>query len=162
MGKTFLVKMNLIAIGTHMPTWVATSFIEYQKRLPKECKLNLIEITQSQRTKNSNTAQLIAAEGKKILATIPKKSRVIALDEKGELWNTKQLAEKLQRWQLEAQDISFLIGGPDGLSISCLKHAAHTWSLSPLTLPHMLVRIIVAEQLYRAWSLLKKHPYHRE
>ena len=154
--------LHLIAVGTRMPSWVNTGFAEYQKRFSAECKLNLITITPAQRTKNSNVAQLVVEEGKKIIASIPKQSRVIALDEKGKLWNTKQVADALQRWQLERQDISLLIGGPDGLSEDCLNSAEHIWSLSPLTLPHPLVRIIVAEQLYRAWSLLKNHPYHRD
>ncbi len=162
MGSSCVVKLNLIAVGIHMPTWVAEGFAEYQKRLTKECKLNLITITPSQRTKNSNIQQLVAAEEKKILAAIPKQSQKIALDVQGTMWSTKQLAENLQQWQLNSQNISFLIGGPDGLGTECLSSAKHIWSLSPLTLPHMLVRIIVAEQLYRAWSFLKGHPYHRD
>ena len=154
--------LHLISVGNRMPVWVSEGFEEYQKRLASECKLNLITITPAQRTKNSHVPQLVAEEGKKIAVAIPKQSRVIALDEKGQLWNTKQLAQALQCWQLERQDMSFLIGGADGLSADCLNSAEHIWSLSPLTLPHPLVRIIVAEQLYRAWSLLKRHPYHRE
>ncbi len=154
--------LHLIAVGTHMPLWVNEGFKDYQKRLMSECKLNLITITPGQRTKNSKVSQLVEEEGKKIRAILPKQSRVIALDERGELWNTKQLAEKLQRWQIERQDMSLLIGGPDGLSKDCLNRAEHIWSLSPLTFPHPLVRIIVAEQLYRAWTLLKGHPYHRD
>lgn len=153
--------LHLIAVGTRMPLWVTEGFKGYQKRLPNECKLNLISITPSKRTKHSKVAPLVEEEGKKIAAAIPKHSRVIALAEQGTLWNTKQLAEALQRWQLERQDMSLLIGGPDGLSKDCLNKAERCWSLSPLTLPHPLVRIIVAEQLYRAWSLLKHHPYHR-
>ena len=162
MGDTLLMKLNLIAVGTHMPKWIAEGFAEYQKRLSKECKINLIEIAPNQRTKNSNVAQLIAAEEKKIFAAAPKQSQRIALNVQGTMWSTKQLAEKLQQWQLNSQDISFMIGGPDGLGPECLSSAKHIWSLSPLTLPHMLVRIIVVEQLYRAWSFLKGHPYHRD
>ena len=99
---------------------------------------------------------------KKILAALPKGSRIIALDAKGTLWNTQQLAQFLQHFQLSRGAISFLIGGPDGLGQTCLNHAERIWSLSPLTFPHALVRVMVAEQLYRAWSLLKGHPYHRE
>ena len=154
--------INLIAVGTRCSQWAETGFQDYQKRLPAECKLNLITIPLSKRNKNSEISKHIAEEEKKILAAIPKRSRIIALDVQGQMWNTQQLAQSLQRWQLERQDISLLIGGPDGLGDACTKIAERIWSLSSLTLPHALVRIIVAEQLYRAWSLLSNHPYHRE
>lgn len=154
--------IHLIAVGTRCTSWAETGFEDYQKRLPAECKLNLISIPLSKRNKNSLISKHIAEEEKKILAAIPKRSRVIALDVKGQMWNTQQLAQSLQQWQLERQDISLLIGGPDGLGDACINHAERIWSLSPLTLPHALVRIVVAEQLYRAWSLLSGHPYHRE
>lgn len=154
--------INLIAVGTRCSQWAETGFQDYQKRLPAECKLNLITIPLSKRNKNSEISKHIAEEEKKILAAIPKRSRIIALDVQGQMWNTQQLAQSLQRWQLERQDVSLLIGGPDGLGDACTKIAERIWSLSPLTLPHALVRIVVAEQLYRAWSLLSNHPYHRE
>ena len=154
--------INLIAVGTRCTQWAETGFQDYQKRLPAECRLNLISIPLSKRNKNSEISKHIAEEEKKILAAIPKRSRIIALDVQGQMWNTQQLAQSLQRWQLERQDVSLLIGGPDGLGDTCIKNAERIWSLSPLTLPHALVRIVVAEQLYRAWSLLTNHPYHRE
>ncbi|HEY2567466.1 MAG TPA: 23S rRNA (pseudouridine(1915)-N(3))-methyltransferase RlmH [Candidatus Aquirickettsiella sp.] len=154
--------INLIAVGTRCSQWAETGFQDYQKRLPAECKLNLITIPLRKRNKNSEISKHIAEEEKKILAAIPKRSRIIALDVQGQMWNTQQLAQSLQRWQLERQDISLLIGGPDGLGDACTKIAERIWSLSSLTLPHALVRIVVAEQLYRAWSLLSNHPYHRE
>ncbi|MEN9916184.1 MAG: ribosomal large subunit methyltransferase [Pseudomonadota bacterium] len=154
--------IHLIAVGTKCTQWAEMGFQDYQKRLPIECKLNLITIPLSKRSKNSEIPKHIAEEEKKILAAIPKRSRIIALDVRGQMWNTQQLAHALQEWQLERQAISLLIGGPDGLGDSCIKKAERIWSLSPLTLPHALVRIIVAEQLYRAWSLLNNHPYHRE
>lgn len=154
--------INLIAVGTRCSPWAETGFQDYQKRLPVECKLNLMTIPLSKRSKNSEISKHIAEEEKKILAAVPKRSRIIALDVQGQMWNTQQLAQSLQQWQLERQDISLLIGGPDGLGVACIKKAERIWSLSPLTLPHALVRIIVAEQLYRAWSLLTHHPYHRE
>lgn len=154
--------INLIAVGTRITLWADNGFKDYQKRLPPECKLKLVQIPLSKRTKNSRISQHIEEEEKKILAAIPKKSRVIALDVMGQMWNTQQLAQSLQQWQLERQDISLLIGGPDGLGSTCLSKAERIWSLSALTLPHALVRILVAEQLYRAWSLLQGHPYHRE
>lgn len=154
--------IHLIAVGTRCTAWAEAGFLDYQKRLPGECKLNLITIPLSKRNKNSQISKHIAEEEKKILAAIPKRSRVIALDVKGQMWNTQQLAQSLQQWQLERQDVSLLIGGPDGLGDTCLNQAERIWSLSPLTLPHALVRIVVAEQLYRAWSLLSNHPYHRD
>lgn len=154
--------INLIAVGSRCSQWAETGFQDYQKRLPAECKLNLITIPLSKRGKNSEISKHIAEEEKKILAAIPKRSRIIALDVQGQMWNTQQLAQSLQRWQLERQDVSLLIGGPDGLGDACKKIAERIWSLSSLTLPHALVRIVVAEQLYRAWSLLSNHPYHRE
>ena len=153
--------INLIAVGSRCSQWAESGFQDYQKRLPTECKLNLITIPLSKRNKNSEISKHIAEEEKKILAAIPKRSRIIALDVQGQMWNTQQLAQSLQRWQLERYDVSLLIGGPDGLGDACTKIAERIWSLSPLTLPHALVRIVVAEQLYRAWSLLNGHPYHR-
>jgi 23S rRNA (pseudouridine1915-N3)-methyltransferase len=156
------MQFHLIAVGSRMPTWITKGFQEYQNRLSSACKLNLITIASPKRTKHSNVLQLLVKEEEKILTAIPKQSRVIALDEKGILLNTKQLAQKLKQWQLEKPDTALLIGGPDGLGKRCLNHAEYSWSLSPLTLPHPLVRIIVAEQLYRAWTLLQGHPYHRD
>lgn len=155
------MKIHVIAVGKHMPDWVNTAYHEYAKRLPAECSLRLIEVNAGKRTKNHDTVRLIQQEGELMLAAIPKGSRVIALDVLGHSWDTPKLSQQLKTWLAGGQDISLLIGGPDGLSPNCL-HAANTkWSLSPLTLPHPLVRVIVAEQLYRAWSILKGHPYHR-
>lgn len=155
------MKINLIAVGKHMPGWVETAYHEYAKRLPSECSLRLIEITAGRRTRNSDTAKLMRQEGELMLAAIPKGNRVIALDALGHSWDTPKLSHQLKTWLGCGQDISLLVGGPDGLSDNCLHAAEIKWSLSPLTLPHPLVRIIVAEQLYRAWSILKGHPYHR-
>ena len=154
--------IHLIAVGTRLALWAEQGFKAYQKRFPPECKLDLISIPLAKRTKNSRAAQSVEDEEKKILAAIPKRSRIIALDCRGQMWSTQQLAQSLQQWQLERQDISLLIGGPDGLGPNCLSGAEQVWSLSALTLPHALVRILVAEQLYRAFSLLQGHPYHRE
>ena len=154
--------IHLIAVGTKCTQWAEMGFQDYQKRLPAECKLNLITIPASKRSKKSEISKHIAEEEKKILAAIPKRSRIIALAIQGQMLNTQQLAQTLQQWQLERQNVSLLIGGPDGLGNCCIKKAELIWSLSPLTLPHALVRIVIAEQLYRAWSLLNNHPYHRE
>ena len=125
-------------------------------------QLNLIEIPLSQRTKNSNIKKNIQEEGKKIIAKIPKDTLVIALDEHGEQWSSTELATRFRAWQIAWKNMSIIIGGPDGLSEECLKKASLKWSLSKLTFPHQLVRVILIEQLHRAWSILNNHPYHRE
>lgn len=153
--------ISLIAMGTKMPNWVNEGYMEYAKRLPSDFKLNLVEIITRKRTKESETARLQQQEGDHMLAAIPKQNFVIALDVKGELWDTHQLAHHLQTWHDESQNISLLIGGPEGLAPACLSRANKKWSLSPLTFPHPLVRVVVAEQLYRAWSIITNHPYHR-
>lgn len=155
------MKINLIAVGTKMPAWVQQGFNEYIKRLPPEFHFNLIEIPAIKRTKNINPEKVIQQEGELILAAIPKNQHIIALDRIGKSWSTEQLAQQLQQWQEQSKDISLLIGGPEGLSPKCLALAETKWSLSQLTFPHPLVRIIIAEQLYRAWSILHHHPYHR-
>ena len=144
-----------------MPTWIGSGFFEYAKRLPKNYQLNLIEIPALKRTKSTNVKQIIEEEGLQLLATAPKNTLIIALDEHGKEWTTLELTKKLDTWHNEQQDISLLIGGPDGLSSDCLRKAQATWSLSKLTLPHQLVKIFIAEQIYRAWSIINKHPYHR-
>lgn len=156
------MKVNIIAVGKRMPAWVNTGYEEYAKRLTGVLSLNLIEIPLSPRTKNGNINNLLQKEGTLMLANITAQHTVVALDVKGQAWDTPALAQKLQRWQIEGNDISLLVGGPDGLAASCLQRANLRWSLSPLTFPHPIVRIILIEQLYRAWSILKGHPYHRD
>ncbi len=155
------MKLNLLAVGTKMPTWVTEGFQEYQKRLPRECCLVLQEIAPAKRTKTGSAEQWKKEEGERILAAIPANQRVIALDVKGKAWSTEQLAEQLTFWQADGRDVSLLVGGPDGLTQECLQRADQKWSLSALTLPHPLVRIVMAEQLYRAWTVTQNHPYHR-
>lgn len=145
-----------------MPTWVSFGFSEYTKRLPKNYQLSLIEVPALKRTKSANVKQIIKEEGLQLLAAAPKNTLIIALDEHGKEWTTLELTKKLNTWYNEQQDISLLIGGPDGLSSDCLQKAQVTWSLSKLTLPHQLVKIFIAEQIYRAWSIINKHPYHRD
>lgn len=142
------MKINLISIGDKTPAWIKTAYQEYVKRLPKECVLNLIEIS----SKKSEA---------EILKKISSRSYLIALDEHGECWNTRQLADHIKQWQMLGLEITLLIGGADGLSETLLKKAHKIWSLSPLTFPHMFVRVIIAEQIYRALSILSNHPYHR-
>lgn len=156
------MKMQLICVGQKMPQWVSQGFQEYSKRLPSHLKLELVEIALPHRHKNADISRLMDEEGEKMLTAITPQTNVIALDERGQLWNTQQLAAQLQQWMNEGNNLALLVGGPDGLSQNCLKRARQKWSLSPLTLPHPLVRVVIAEQLYRAWSLLNHHPYHRE
>ena len=144
-----------------MPGWVKTGYAEYAGRLPRECALNLVEISAGKRGGNADVARLVRAEGERLLAAAPAHSRIIALDERGQEWNTVELAERFASWLQEGRDLSLLVGGPDGLDAICRQRAEQLWSLSRLTLPHPLVRVVVAEQLYRAWSLLHRHPYHR-
>ena len=155
------MQIHLISVGTRMPLWVQQGFDDYTKRLPREFALKLLEVQMKKRTKNCDIQRLVATEGKQILSLIPPAALVIAMDLSGEQWSTKQLASALDAWQLEYRHVALLVGGPDGLSKECLDRANRRWSLSGLTFPHPLVRIIIAEQLYRSWTLLKNHPYHR-
>ncbi|WP_428609392.1 23S rRNA (pseudouridine(1915)-N(3))-methyltransferase RlmH [Sedimenticola sp.] len=153
--------IHLISVGNKMPRWVQEGYREYAKRLPAECALNLIEITPGHRGKSADVKRTIREEGERMLKAIPKGCRIIALDVQGRSWNTEQLSDQLGEWMGAGPDIALLVGGPEGLAEACLSQANGRWSLSPLTLPHPLVRVVLAEQLYRAWSLLRNHPYHR-
>lgn len=144
-----------------MPSWVKQGYEEYAKRFPPSCTLELVEIPAEKRTKQSDINRLIQREGEKILSTIKPNHRVIALDVNGKSWSTTLLAQHLAAWHHEGRNIDLLIGGPDGLANDCLQKAEMKWSLSPLTLPHPLVRILLAEQLYRALTIMQGHPYHR-
>jgi 23S rRNA (pseudouridine1915-N3)-methyltransferase len=152
---------HLIAVGKRMPAWIRTGHEEYAKRFPPECRLHLIEIEASKRGKNFPIDRMLHEEGQRMLNAIPKNSFVVALEIHGKQWDTQKLSEQFRYWQQHGRDVVFLIGGPEGLSPACLARAEQRWSLSLLTLPHPLVRVIVAEQLYRAYSLLQGHPYHR-
>ena len=155
------MRIHMLAVGTKMPAWVYTGTEEYLQRMPPQCQLLVREITAEKRTKNSDLQRIRQLEGEKLLAAIPDGSLVITLDVKGKSWSTEQLATQLDQWMMSGRDVSLLIGGPEGLSPACLQRAELSWSLSPLTFPHPLVRIVVAEQLFRAWSILTNHPYHR-
>jgi len=144
-----------------MPGWVNTGTEEYAGRMPPQCQLLIREIAAEKRTKNSDLNRIRQSEGEKLLAAIPDGNLVITLDVKGKPWSTEQLAQQLDSWMMSGRDVSLLVGGPEGLSPACLQRAEQSWSLSPLTFPHPLVRIVVAEQLFRAWSILTNHPYHR-
>lgn len=144
-----------------MPVWITDAYSEYAKRLPRECELVLREIAPGKRGKTADIARVTEDEGDRMLATLPRDAHVVALDVAGKEWSTPELAETLARWLESGRDVALLVGGPDGLSPACLKRADQRWSLSKLTFPHPVVRIILAEQIYRAWSILQHHPYHR-
>lgn len=155
------MKLQLVSVGTKPPGWLSTGFEEYNKRLPAELKIQLREIPVARRSASASTQQLIDKEGEQMLACLKKDMRVVALDIEGENWSTMIMAKKMEAWQMEGQDLSFMIGGPDGMSAACGARANHRWSLSRLTLPHFLVRVLVAEQIYRCWTLMNNHPYHK-
>jgi 23S rRNA (pseudouridine1915-N3)-methyltransferase len=153
--------IRILAIGNKMPSWVNEGFQDYVKRFTSGCSLELYEIPAEKRSKNVDIPRIVERESEKLLAAVKPTHHVIALDVKGLAWTTQQLAEELKTWQTDGRHVDLLIGGPDGLSKTCLQKVHGKWSLSSLTLPHPLVRIILAEQLYRAVSILQNHPYHR-
>jgi 23S rRNA (pseudouridine1915-N3)-methyltransferase len=144
-----------------MPGWVEEGCTEYTKRLSGDISLELVEITAGKRSKGADLARLKEQEGDALLAALKPQERVIALDVLGRTLSTEDMAATLREWQVDGRPAALLIGGPEGLSRAVLERADEKWSLSRLTLPHPLVRIVIAEQIYRAWSLLKGHPYHR-
>ena len=161
------MKITIIAAGNKMPAWVVENSNEYIKRLPKDCDVKLIEVPITKRAKNISTGILKKKDTEKILSMVPSNSFVIAMDERGDAITTKQLSDKLIQWQSNSQNLCFLIGGPDGFDYSVSSQLKRQWpdwtfSLSNLTLPHPIVRVILVEQIYRAWSVLSGHPYHRE
>lgn len=144
-----------------MPAWVADGVGEYSKRLPAELNFEVTEIALGKRGKGADLKRAIKLEGEQMLAAIGERDHVIALDVQGKSWTTEGLATHLADWQREGDSICLLVGGPDGLAPACLQRARQRWSLSALTMPHPLVRIVLAEQLYRAWTINNNHPYHR-
>lgn len=143
-----------------MPAWVTAGFEDYAQRLPRELKLELVELPLAVRGKNADLERAKQAEGDKLLERSAGCTRVM-LDERGASWSSTELANRLQVWMQQGRDVALLIGGPDGHAAEVHAAAQERWSLSRLTLPHALVRVLVAEQLYRAWSLTANHPYHR-
>jgi|TARA_B100000959_G_scaffold287402_1_gene371784 23S rRNA (pseudouridine1915-N3)-methyltransferase len=144
-----------------MPAWVQEGVEEYQKRLSRDLGLNIIQVPLSKRSKSQSIDQSIKNEGAGLLNKVPPNNYLVAMDIRGTLITTEQLAGRLDSFRTQGQNLSLLIGGPDGLARACLEQADESWSLSGLTLPHPLVRVLVTEQLYRAVSILKGHPYHR-
>lgn len=153
--------IHLIAVGNKMPTWVSTGYQEYAKRLPAECALKLVEIAPAHRSRRGNVARILREEGERLLKAVPRGCQLLALDVGGRQWSSEQLANQLGHRMADGSDLALLVGGPEGLDPVCLEQAHGRWSLSPLTLPHPLVRVLLAEQIYRAWSILRHHPYHR-
>lgn len=164
MGSVYAPRMQiqLITIGNKMPGWVQAGYEEYAKRLPRECELVLKEIAPGKRGKNSDAARIVKDEGDRMITAIGKDCHVVTLDVPGKPWSTLELSQALKRWLESGRNVALLIGGPEGLSDDAKRLSRESWSLSNLTFPHTLVRVIVAEQIYRAWSILNNHPYHRE
>ncbi|PWV74899.1 MULTISPECIES: 23S rRNA (pseudouridine(1915)-N(3))-methyltransferase RlmH [Halomonas] len=155
------MRVRLLAVGTRMPAWVTEGVEEYRKRLPRDFALEVEEIAPGQRGKNADIPRAIAQEAERIRARLRGDEHVVALEVGGKPWSTEQLATHAEAWRLDGRDVALLVGGPDGLEPGLSAAADQRWSLSPLTLPHPLVRILLAEQLYRAWTLMVGHPYHR-
>ena len=155
------MKARLIAVGERAPAWVSEGFSEYQKRLSHWLPLELTEIAPGIRGKGRDAARAQLDEGQRVIAALPKNAHVVLLEGRGKNYSSEQLADRLQYWRQQGRDLALLIGGPEGHSPEVLARADEQWSIGALTLPHMLVRLIVAEQVYRAASLLANHPYHR-
>ncbi len=156
------MRILVIAVGNRMPAFVTMGFQEYQKRFPREMSLELVEIPMGHRGKNADVEKLTAQEGRLMLAQVPKGALIVTLDIPGKMYSTPELAEEVRSWKMSGRDVAILIGGPEGLSPECKRAAEKSWSLSRLTMPHPLVRIVMAESLYRAWSITANLPYHRE
>lgn len=157
------MKLAILAVGHRMPAWVNDAFGEYAKRMPREMPLQLKELKPAQRSSAAgDIARWLQAEAERITAALPQDALRVVLDERGRSFPTRTLADHLERWRSDGRDVAFIIGGADGLDDTVKSRADLLWSLSPLTLPHGLVRVVLAEQLYRASSLLSGHPYHRD
>ena len=156
------MKLLIVAVGHKMPDWIAAGCQEYTKRMPREASIQIIEIKPEPRSGGKTREQLTAAEAGRIEAALPNGCRIIALDERGDDLTTVKLSQQLDKWLGDGRDVALLIGGADGLAASIKDRADGMIRLSSLTLPHAVARLLLCEQLYRAWSLLKGHPYHRE
>ncbi|MDD2914155.1 MAG: 23S rRNA (pseudouridine(1915)-N(3))-methyltransferase RlmH [Gallionella sp.] len=156
------MKLLIVSVGHKMPDWITAGFNEYAKRMPREAKIELAEIKPEPRTTGKTTAQIMEAEAQRIQSALPQNCLRIALDERGAQTTTKQLAAQMQEWMREGRDVAFIVGGADGLHDSVKRSAQQLLAVSAFTLPHAFVRVLLAEQLYRAHSLMHNHPYHRE
>ena len=155
------MQLVIAAVGHKMPAWIDTGFTEYAKRMPPDCRIVLREIKPVDRSGSRSAETVMAMERSRIEAVIPKGSRVVALDERGKDLTSAQLAKNLAQWQQGGTDVTFVIGGADGLDAQFKQQADMLLRISSLTLPHGMVRVLLAEQLYRAWSIIQNHPYHR-
>lgn len=155
------MKLIVAAVGNRMPAWVETAWDDYARRMPPDCALELREIKPEPRTTGKTPAQMMAAEARRIEAALPPQALRIALDERGRDLTTMALSQTLEQWRAGGRDVAFLVGGPDGLDAALKASCASMIRLSSLTLPHPMVRVVLGEQLYRAWAILTNHPYHR-
>lgn len=156
------MQIDLIAVGKRMPDWIESAIKEYRKRLPKQIQLNIIEINPANRSRKNSTDNYKLEEQERIVSAIRPDSLIVVLDETGKQCSSKELAVTLRAWADEQQSVSLIIGGADGVSEELKRRAQWLWSLSSLTLPHGLVRALLVEQIYRAWTITSNHPYHRE
>lgn len=156
------MKLLIVAVGHKMPAWVNEGYTEYAKRMPREARIELVEIKPEKRAGGKTREQVHEAERQRIVAALPANCELLALDERGQDWSTLELAEALKGWMQGGRDVAFVIGGADGLHPELKRRAGRLWSLTRLTLPHGLVRVVLAEQLYRAATVIQNHPYHRE
>lgn len=155
------MNIHLIAVGARMPDWVKQAYDDYAKRLSTEIRLYLHEVKTEKRHRNLTSDQVRSREKDRILALVPDDAILVVLDVQGKIWATEDLAEKMSDWMVQGRSIALVIGGPDGVDEQLLQRADRVWSLSHLTFPHPLVRVILVEQIYRSWSIIKNHPYHR-
>jgi len=155
------MQLLVAAVGQRMPVWVNEAWREYARRMPAGMGPALREIPLARRGKNADVRRLVAQESQALEAAVPGRARRVVLDIGGCPWSTRELAGQLETWMAEGRDVGFMIGGPDGLDAGLIAKADQRWSLGPLTLPHPLVRVVLAEQLYRAWTITQNHPYHR-
>ena len=155
------MKLRLLAVGNKMPDWVEQGFHEYARRLPKDCTIELVEISPGHRGKIASIDKAMQQEAEALRKAIRPSDHVVALAVDGKPWSTEQLSNQLEGWRGLGCDVALLIGGPDGMTDDIMKLAKQRWSLSALTLPHPLVRVLLSEQIYRAWTILQGHPYHK-
>ncbi len=156
------MRLTVVAIGQKMPAWVNSGWQEYARRFPRGFSLELREVPAEKRGRNADLEAIRQRESQALLAAVPAGDHIVALDENGRQWSTRELSGQMHDWMQLGGQVSFLVGGPEGLDPSCIQQSRHHWSLGRLTLPHPLVRVVLAEQLYRAWTITQHHPYHRD